>query len=221
MGNLEGMGWEKECNLSREGSGSIHISFHSLFLATEPRVYTDWHTHTLPHILSRNLLPDPVYPVGASKNCWARLSYITLMCTHISGTPVSWGICFIKHIKRSTPRTAPWRIKQYLHGRNLKEHPLGLESQVFLWERHHSKRYGFLPYKYYKCCRWEVSMWHMPSKAHVMKSHRCLGNPGITYSIVVCYPLHLFEVICLGQQTQPLGVELATGRVEGLPVIFA
>lgn len=38
---------------------------------------------------------------------------------------------------------------------------------------------------------------------------------------MVRYPLHLLEVLRLGQQAQPLGVQLATGRVEGLPVTFA
>lgn len=42
-----------------------------------------------------------------------------------------------------------------------------------------------------------------------------------TYSIIVRHHLHLFEVFCLGQQAQPFWVELATGRVEGLPVTFA
>lgn len=42
-----------------------------------------------------------------------------------------------------------------------------------------------------------------------------------THSVTVRYPLHLLEVLRLGQQAQPLGVELAAGRVEGLPVLFA
>lgn len=38
---------------------------------------------------------------------------------------------------------------------------------------------------------------------------------------MVRHRLHLFKVFCLGQQAQSLWVELATGRVEGLPVTFA
>lgn len=38
---------------------------------------------------------------------------------------------------------------------------------------------------------------------------------------MVRHPLHLLKVFCLGQEAQPLGVQLATGRVEGLPVVFA
>lgn len=44
---------------------------------------------------------------------------------------------------------------------------------------------------------------------------------GVTYPVVVRYPLHLLEVLRLGQQAQPLGVQPAAGRVEGLPVTFA
>ena len=42
-----------------------------------------------------------------------------------------------------------------------------------------------------------------------------------THSVTVRHPLHLLEVLGLGQQAQPLGVELAAGGVEGLPVLFA
>lgn len=46
--------------------------------------------------------------------------------------------------------------------------------------------------------------------------------PGlVTYSIMVCYSSHLIKVFCLSQQAQSFRIELATGRVEGLPVILA
>lgn len=47
------------------------------------------------------------------------------------------------------------------------------------------------------------------------------GAGSCTYPVVVRDPLHLFEVLRLGQQAQALGVEPATGRVEGLPGVFA
>lgn len=46
--------------------------------------------------------------------------------------------------------------------------------------------------------------------------------PGVvTYSIMVRYPPHLLEVFRLSQQAQSFWIELATSRVEGLPVVFA
>lgn len=50
---------------------------------------------------------------------------------------------------------------------------------------------------------------------------RARGTGSCTYPVVVRDPLHLFEVLCLGQQAQALGVEPATGRVQGLPGVFA
>lgn len=59
------------------------------------------------------------------------------------------------------------------------------------------------------------------SKVQVMKPHKTFREPGINTYSMVRYPLHLLEVLCLGQQAQSLGIELATGRVEGLAVLFA
>ena len=65
---------------------------------------------------------------------------------------------------------------------------------------------------------------------HVRRNHARRNHPRrnharhcgtSTHSVTVRYPLHLLEVLGLGQQAQPLGEELAAGRVEGLPVRFA